>query len=279
MAKRRYAMDEAKIARFEKEGRGRGSGAAYLPWLTIQDVPSSGRRSRVFTPLTGREHHLLSDIETSVFFVFHWNDDVLDLREQFPLDRAETRRLAAELGVPHPKDRHTGVDIVMTLDLLVDLRTAASPLCMPVSCKSFEDLEDMRTLEKLEIERLYCRMRWGEWHLMTDRDYSEEYVKNLRWVHEMCSLENFEAPHPQYWTDCCDSVLQTLRSSPSKSLRGALDAAEANRRLRPGDALPAFRHLLATKKISMDLMVPFDDYMPVAALRVTTTSAGIRSAA
>lgn len=279
MAKRRYAMDEAKIARFEKEGRGCGSGADYMPWLTIQDVPSSGRRSRVFTPLTGREHHLLSDIETSVFFVLHWNDAVLDLREQFPLDRAETRRLAAELGVPHPKDRHTGVDIVMTLDLLVDVRTAATPLCIPVSCKPFENLEDRRTLEKLEIERLYCRKRWGEWHLMTDRDYSKQYVQNLRWVHEMCSLANLEAPHPHYWTDCCDSVLRALRSSPGKSLRGALDAAEASRQLRPGDALTAFRHLLAKKKVTMDLLVPFDDYMPVAALTLTTSVAGTRSAA
>lgn len=279
MAKRRYAIDEAKIAHFEKEGRGRGSGANYLPWLTIQDVPSRGRRSRVFTPLTGREHHLLSDIETSVFFVFHWNDAVLDLREQFPLDRAETRRIAAELGVPHPKDPHTDVDTVMTLDLLVDVKAAASTLCIPVSCKSFEDLEDKRTLEKLEIERRYSQARWGGWHLMTNRDYSKQYVKNLRWVHEMISLENLEAPHPQYWTDCCNFVLHTLRASPGKSLRGALDAAESNRRLRSGDALTAFRHLLATKKVSMDLMVPLDDHMLVSALTLTSTNERERSAA
>jgi hypothetical protein len=279
MAKRRYAIDEAKIARFEKEGRGRGSGADYLPWLTIQDVPSSGRRSRVFTPLTGREHHLLSDIETSVFFVLHWHDDVVDLREQFPLDRSETRRIAAELDVPHPKDRHTGVDTVMTLDLLVDVRTSASPLCVPVSCKPFDDLEDRRTLEKLEIERLYCRKRWGTWHLMTDRDYSKVYVQNLRWVHEMCSLENLDAPHPQYWADCCESVLRTLRSSPGKSLRGALDVAEASRQLRPGDALTAFRHLLAKKVVTMDLLTSFDDHMPVAALTLKSSVAGTRSAA
>lgn len=279
MAKRRYAMDEAKIARFEKEGRGRGSGANYLPWLMIQDVPSSGRRSRVFTSLTGREHHLLSDIETAVFFVLLWNDAVVDLREQFPLDRAETRRIAAELGVPHPKDPHTDVDIVMTLDLLVDVRTATGTLCIPVSSKSFEDLENTRTLEKLEIERRYSQKRWGGWHLMTNRDYSKQYVQNLRWVHEMSSLQDLEAPHPQYWTDCCNFVLHALRASPGKSLRGALDAAEFNCHLRSGDALTAFRHLLATKKVSMDLMAPFDDHLPVAALTLESTNARERSAA
>lgn len=279
MAKRRYAMDEAKIARFEKEGRGRGSGADYLPWFTIQDVPSTGRRSRVFTPLTGREHHLLSDIETSVFFLLHWNDDVLDLREQFPLDRTETRRIAAEIGVPHPKDRHTGVDTVMTLDLLVDVKAAAGISCIPVSCKPSEDLEDKRTLEKLEIERRYCQKRWGAWCLMTNRDYSKQYVQNLRWVHEMASLEHLEAPHSQYWSDCCESVLRALHSSPGKSLRGALDAAEVSRQLRPGDAMTAFRHLVAKKKVTMDLLASFDDHMPVAALRLTPSVAGTRSAA
>lgn len=71
MAKHRYGFDEAKIARFHKEKRGQGHGGEYHPWLTIHDVPSSGRRARVHWPTTGREHHLLSDIETSVFFLLN----------------------------------------------------------------------------------------------------------------------------------------------------------------------------------------------------------------
>ena len=44
MAKRRYGFDEAKIARFHKEGRGEGHGQDYLPWLTIQvDRPAFRR--------------------------------------------------------------------------------------------------------------------------------------------------------------------------------------------------------------------------------------------
>lgn len=63
MARRRTSFDEAKITRFLKEGRGKGRGAEYQPWLTIQDVPSSGREHRVFSRKTGRIHHLLSDRE------------------------------------------------------------------------------------------------------------------------------------------------------------------------------------------------------------------------
>lgn len=63
MGRRRTSFDEAKIARYLKEGRGAGNGAEYKPWLTTQDVPSSGREHRVFSRKTGRIHHLLSDGE------------------------------------------------------------------------------------------------------------------------------------------------------------------------------------------------------------------------
>jgi hypothetical protein len=63
MARQRYGFDEEKIERFEKEGRGRGRGADYLPWLTIRDVPSRGRSHRLQGIKTGRVHHLHSDIE------------------------------------------------------------------------------------------------------------------------------------------------------------------------------------------------------------------------
>lgn len=43
MAKRSRKMDiEKKI----KDGSGAGTGIEYKPWLTIQDVPSTGRRTR-----------------------------------------------------------------------------------------------------------------------------------------------------------------------------------------------------------------------------------------
>ena len=63
----RYGFDEAKIARFRKEGRGEGFGADYKPWLTARDVPSRGRSHRVLGVTTGRVHHLLSDIERRAF--------------------------------------------------------------------------------------------------------------------------------------------------------------------------------------------------------------------
>lgn len=106
MVRSRYGFDEAKIARFQKEGRGKGRGRDYLPWLKIGDVPSRGRSSRLKGNTTARVHHFLSDIERDLFhlYLFHlfdWDDSVEDVREQFPLDRDATRRIADALGIEH----------------------------------------------------------------------------------------------------------------------------------------------------------------------------------
>jgi len=99
MARRKYSVDEALIARYRKEGRGTGIGFDYLPWLEIGDVPSQGRSHRLRGAKTGRVHHFLSDIEVALFYVLDWHDAVSDIREQFPLDRDETQEIARQLGV------------------------------------------------------------------------------------------------------------------------------------------------------------------------------------
>jgi len=159
LAKRKYEFDEQRLARFKKEGRGEGHGIDYKPWLTIQDVPSKGRSSRIPSSKTPREHHLLSDNERGIFLLLDWSDNVVDVREQFPLDRDITRRIAKEMGVAHPMDPRTRTDIVMTTDFLVDKRVGNKIIEIARSVKSKTDLDDPRTIEKQEIERRYWELK------------------------------------------------------------------------------------------------------------------------
>jgi hypothetical protein len=102
MPRSRYGFDEAKIARFRKEGRGAGRGPDHKPWLTIQDVPSRGRSHRFPGRVTGRIHHLVSDLEFRTLLIYDWSRIATDIREQFPLHREDTRRIAAAMEVVHP---------------------------------------------------------------------------------------------------------------------------------------------------------------------------------
>jgi hypothetical protein len=256
-AKRRYAWDENKFARFRKEGRGEGQGELYKPWLTIQDVPSMGRMTRVQSFKTGRMHHFLSDLETDLFFLLEWDSAVVDIREQFPLDREETRRIAQDMGVVHPRDTHTNVDIVMTSDMVIDIQTPAG-ICLTVrSVKPSDDLSDRRVIEKLEIERRYWQARSTPWHLVTDRDLPDERVKKIKWLYELYSLEHLVVTQPSYWDDRCQRFVHQLHVAPSGLIRDFFVHLEKTCGFAKGDAMTVLRHLAARRVVLIDLDRPF----------------------
>ena len=258
MAKRRYGFDEEKITRFLKEGRGEGHGKDYQPWLTIQDVSSHGRSTRIHCRKTQREHHLLSDNETAVFLLLDWSDAVTDIREQFPLDRELTRRIATEMGVTHPADPHSRTDIVMTTDFLVDMHVGNETKLMLRSVKPSAELEDNRTLEKQEIERRYWEIKGEDWGLITDTDLPEQRIKNLRWLHEMQSLEHMVSPYQGYWEDRCTRFLVSLSQANSMSIKQFARHMENSQGFGTGEVLTTLRHLAANKVISIDLDAKFD---------------------
>lgn len=263
MAKRRYAFDEAKIARYAKEGRGTGRGSAYRPWLTVQDVPSLGLCSRIHGFKSGREHHLLSNLESALFQILEWSDIVVDVREQFPLDREVTRMLATEMGIAHPRDVETGTDLVMTTDFVVDVRVGQDVEVRALAVKPADELAKPRILEKLELERRYWRRECVPWHVVTDRDLPRERVKTLHWLHEMRSLDHIEGRHPDYWQDRCARFLARLQQVRSGLIEHFLCSLEECDGFSSGEPMTVLRHLVATRVIGIDLDRPFSSKDPV----------------
>lgn len=259
MAKRRYGFDEDKLARFLKEGRGQGTGGNYKPWLTIQDVPSQGRSARPTGWKTGRLHHLLSNVEAAAFYLLDWDDRVVDIREQFPLERDKTRQIASEMCVPHPADFKTKVDIVMTTDFLVDFHTPQGKKPLALAVKKSADLDDVRTLEKLEIERRYWQAQGTDWGIVTERDMNESRVANIRWVHEMHTLDGLKMPHPEYWQDQCGTIVRSLGPCAAMTIKQFLRWLENNQGFASGEGLTAIRHLIAAKILVIDMDRPFDN--------------------
>lgn len=278
MAKRRYSFDEEKISRFMKEGRGKGHGVEYSPWLTVQDVSSIGRATRIHGRKTDREHHLLSDIETSVFLLLDWSDAVIDIREQYPLDREETRRIASEMGVRHPFDTQGKCDIVMTTDFLVDVHTSNGLQLHVRSVKPAKELEDKRTLEKLEIDRRYWIGKCDSWGLITELDVPMQRVKNLRWLHEMFSLAGMEEAYPGYWSDRCNRFLQCLPNAKGGTIKRFIQQLESTQGFAAGEGLMVLRHLGATKQLLIDLDQPFTVNAPLAVLAIAVVPTGTHQA-
>lgn len=249
MARRRYGIDEKRIAERIKEGRGQGHGKDYKPWLTMRDVASYGRSSRPLGATTGRKHELLSDNERAVFLVLDAAKAVVDIREQFPLPREDTIRIAAEMGVLHPQDG--GVDIVMTTDFLVDVRVGKRVRRQAITVKPWSRLDDRRTIEKFEIERRYWLSQNVPWQITTDLEIAFDARMVNLWVQDMTTFDHHEAPHPDYWPELCESLLAALAEAESQPLRDFLGRLEAEHQSKPGDGLAVIRHLLRVGRLGL----------------------------
>lgn len=256
MSRRRYAMTEAKIARRRKERRGEGIGVDYKPWLTVHDLSSKGRVSRLLGRHNRRVHHFFSDIEKNTFLEYDWRDDVEDLWEQFPLCRETTRLIAAEMGVRHPRDPHTRVDIVMTTDLVVKFRGG---MLRPIACKALDDLGNRRTKDKLEIERRYWKLLGHDWKLRTERSLCKVRSESLAYLHEYMDADRWHWVDPCYWPARSAAFLALLdrwdHLRPFAHFAQAFDALPG---FRPGDAVATMRYLACRKLIEFRLDLKFN---------------------
>lgn len=272
MAKRRYDFDESKVQRYLAEGRGVGTLASYKPWLTVHDVPSSGRVSRIQGWHSGRIHHLLSDGETGLFLLFDWEDAVADIREQFPLDRDVTRQIAVEIGRPHPHDNHTQTDLVMTTDFLIDAVIDGKACLLARTFKRVEDLDDERTIAKFEIERRYWARSGVDWGIVTDAELPVERVQNLHWLHSMRSLEGTETPYAGYWEDRISTFCSHLAAAAEMSIKGYCRWLEQTLGFQSGEGLTVIRYLLANKRLYMDLDHKFDPLAKMTSLELALSA-------
>lgn len=124
MTRHKYDWNQNKFEKFLREGRGKGHGKDYKPWLTTQDVPSTGRRSRVPDWKTGRLHHTLSDNEIDYLYLLEWADNVIDIREQFPLiDLEVAQTIASDMGVKYPTNKESNFPYILTTDFFITIHS------------------------------------------------------------------------------------------------------------------------------------------------------------
>ena len=233
-----------------KEGRGAGHKQDYKPFLTVRDVSSSGRSHRAFGAKTQRIHHLLSDLELAVFLSLDWSDNTTDIREQFPLSVDDTAALAEEAGIRHAA--YKGVYQVMTSDFLVDTLAKDRPQ-FALQAKYAQDLEDKRTVEKLELERRYWHSKGIPWFIVTEHDVSPAACKNVEWfspiLNDTVNTNDLHHFHSLY-VRC----FQTHAEDRLVTLAAKIDADE---NLEPGEALYWLRNLLGRRYFLFDISIPY----------------------
>ena len=216
----KYRWTEKKIAAYYAEGRGQGRGPDYLPWLQVHDVPSNGLSRRVFSRTCQRPCHLLSDIEHDFFVWLEWNQAVVDIREQFPLDRELTRTYAKALGFRHPREPGEEIDIVMTVDFLVDLVVDGTPVIRAFAVKEEDEISNKRAMEKLDIAGAVLASLGIKQDLVLDTKLPKRSIHNIKSIYQSEERGTEDAEETNFLAGAKPRLLRSLVSATPKTTLG-----------------------------------------------------------
>ena len=244
MAKHRRSWNHGTFNRYLREGRGQGIGIDYKPWIMVQDFPSLGMVSRVSGTTTGRIHHLVSNLELSLFFLLDWSDNVTDIREQYPLtDLAYVIEIAEKAGIKYPYDRTSGFPYVLTSDFFLETNQGA----MVISVKPSSELGKPRVREKLEIERRYWTECGVQWSIATENEINRTKANNIEWLSQARDLTAFGLSEATQ--DACRDCFLASYNAGCLPLAVLFKAVENDFGLATGMGLNVYKHLAYWKRI------------------------------
>lgn len=244
-----------------KDGRGTGIGSEYIPWLKIQDVASLGRVTRLKGIKTGRQQDFLSDMERNYFYILEYSDDIVDIREQFPLlPLEETILIANELGINHPKHPETGEFIVMTTDFLLTIAGKDKMLERARTIKAKDDLLDKRIIEKFEIERVYWSKKGIDWGIVTEEEIDKTISFNISSIHSYKDITSIDSLNDMNSLHIKDLIYEFISRivDDKRSMRDICFEFDSDMLLDNGTAIAIFKHLLINKIIQIEMKERID---------------------
>jgi len=252
-----------------KADRGIGEGKDYIPYTKTYEFASKGRVSRLQGIKTNRIHHLQSDIVLRAFLVFEWSDDVVDIRESYPLrDVLEVIDDKADLRFDRFQNEKTKEQYVLTTSFLLTTEDA-NGLRKEVArtIKSASDLERATAWENLEIQRRYWKAKNVDWKVLTEKEIPRQLAKNIEWVRE--TLLNTDQVTDR--DGLSEEMLSYLFDYPDMPVEMTIKRFESKTGIKSGIGLYLFRYLLAKKAIRIDLQKTVSLKLPLHELLLDET--------
>lgn len=267
MSRYRTKWNQEVYNKMLKEGYGQGTGVDYKPWISIYDFSSQGRVARIKGKKIDRIFHLLSSIESSMFYILQWDDSVKDIREQYPLLSVnETIDISENLGIKHPVDNKTGVAYVVTTDFLVTRLIEGKEIMLAYAIKPIGELSKQRVIDKLKIEETFWAKRSIKWQLVTDMDINRTMVSNIKWFFEAYDIERLINPkNVNQMTEILYSFIQ--ENTDKSAIRSVIELDEVYD-VEQGNFLTLLKHLLAHKFLIYDLSKPFSNSIKLSEIQI-----------
>ncbi|MFB1082494.1 TnsA endonuclease C-terminal domain-containing protein [Jeotgalibacillus sp. JSM ZJ347] len=250
---------ESTLKRFLKEGRGTGRGTDYKPWLQVQDISSQGRSTRVFSHKLQRVVHLMSDLQLNYFNCLEFDSHILEFKEQFPL--LDFHELDLGLDKDLQKrifDKETHVPHMQIVTFLITrLNEKGEEFQQARAIKLSSELDKKATIDRLEIQRRYFEQKGIDFGVVTEKEINKELSRNIGWV--MTAFDIRDYPDLNKNISAIKSDLEShLYNYPAEKLQKVLQRIESAYHLDDGTGLVLFKHLIATKQISVNMARKLD---------------------
>lgn len=242
------------------EGRGYGENENYSPWYKIHEFGSRSRRHRIIGWKQKRIHQLMSDLELYYFLIMQWNDNVIDIKEQYPLlPIEETLLIADEYEIIHPpiSSKNVKDKTVMTTDFLLTVNTGKDIKQIARTIKPVYELSKRRIIEKFKIEQEYWRRRGTDWGIITNEQIPVIRAQNIYYIYQ----DYFWADENGYDTTYVHSMINDFKNILSNNDFDALRTIrefENKNGWQEGAGLSFFKFLLARKIVKTDFDTKFD---------------------
>ena len=154
----------------------------YKPYVTTSKFNSIGTTTVITDWKTGRGVHCLSQGEALWYYILRWDDDNINIQEQFPLEMDIINIIFEQLGMPKIKNPK----FVMSTDFLVTKKDGSK---IAYYVKNDRNLNE-RTLQLLTVEKIYWVTQNVEYKLLFKDNANKVLANNIRLIVEFYNPES-----------------------------------------------------------------------------------------
>lgn len=191
-------------------------------------------------------------------------------KKQYPFNRALSQAVAKALGIRHPTYPGTNIPCVMTIDLLATVHRPRDTVHIGIDCKTRDQVEDPRVLEKLELNRAILAETGSLHVIFFDSLIPKQLIRNLRWINSGRANPKELLPYPDSLTEVTERMYRHLSSTvfDDRPLRVVCEEFDEASSQQPGTGLRAAKLLIDSYRLDVDLNAPDLPDRPLSDFRI-----------
>lgn len=150
----------------------------YKSSIKASRAKSVGTTSEFCDYKTGRMVTCLSQGEMRFWHILRWNDDVLDIKEQYPLDDNLVDKIYITLFGENSVNPEIEATKQLTTDFFVTLRNGEKRAFQIKP--NLNSINNPHDLKRLQVEKLYFKALGIPWKLIFTDDINLVYFDNIK---------------------------------------------------------------------------------------------------